>query len=84
MFKTLTKKELEQKKFEILDLLLYLGSRKPSGTYHVRDIVNDPVIWFSWRKENLGVFLWLGRMYYKERKTDFKGIDHGAAIYLNQ
>jgi len=84
MFKSFTGEELEQKKFEILDLLVYRGSRMPTGNHHVRDIVDDPIVWLSWRQENIGVFLWLGRMYYRARKAAFRGIDNGAALYLNQ
>jgi hypothetical protein len=83
-FEPLTRDGLEKKKFEILYSLLERGSRRPLGTYYLRDLVGDLGVWRAWREANLGVFLWLGRRYYRAKKSAFKGIDHGAAIYLNQ
>jgi hypothetical protein len=88
MEKYMSHNQLAEEKHELLDWLIAKGYTKPSGyLYHLRDLVDDPNIWASWKKENILVILWVGRMYYTRRKASFIRLDprpnDGAATYVN-
>ena len=91
MLKTMTHTEMSEKKHELLDLLVLLGDRMPPGVlFHLRDLfLEKPDVWLSWKKVNMPVVLWIGKMYnkYLGRKAIFKGLDpnpnDGAAVYVN-
>ena len=90
MIKIMTHDELAEKKHELLYVLVLRSNSWPSGKlFHVRDLVPEPEVWLSWKKENMGVVLWLGKRFYEhqERKSTFMGLDpalnDGAATYMN-